>query len=133
MDPNETLKSIRHSLEHGAGSELVDDAEALDGWIMKGGFLPREWAENCNGGLLARAELAKRVYEEAERKFFGCQITGSGPLHTAIGVFVGSILCGEKYVLAKHPPSFRNEFLELFGDDHPARVHYILEEDQKGD
>jgi hypothetical protein len=52
MDPNETLKRIRQiagRFEKGQarnqdGPELADLIDALDGWISRGGFLPRDWA-----------------------------------------------------------------------------------------
>jgi hypothetical protein len=55
MDPNATLERMRaaqHSLrtrqasdpDHvQAFSEIADCAEALDGWLSRGGFLPDAW------------------------------------------------------------------------------------------
>lgn len=54
MDPNEVLAQMRRSIllmQEAEGdasfmtsaAELLDAAEALDGWLSKGGFLPREW------------------------------------------------------------------------------------------
>jgi hypothetical protein len=57
MDPNSNLKAQReviarliadeyegtgYTVEHD-GRHLADLAEALDGWISKGGFLPYAW------------------------------------------------------------------------------------------
>lgn len=55
MDPNETLQRLREAVEKYQEStevedalsilaELVDEFEALDGWLSKGGFLPEAWA-----------------------------------------------------------------------------------------
>lgn len=56
MDPNATLEKIRATyeplrvmLEDTAGEdtemvqELLDSIEALDEWLSKGGFLPKDW------------------------------------------------------------------------------------------
>lgn len=56
MDPNANLReqlelvaSLRESYEAEQGLDevdvmrLVDLVEALDGWLRKGGFLPRHW------------------------------------------------------------------------------------------
>lgn len=47
LDPNETLDRIRDIL-YGATDdyphELADLIEALDHWIMAGGFLPAQWS-----------------------------------------------------------------------------------------
>ncbi len=55
MDPNETLRALRelveqvHNDDEGDVNDQLEDFagyfEALDGWISKGGFLPREWAK----------------------------------------------------------------------------------------
>jgi hypothetical protein len=57
MDPNETLKAIRDGIvnlrdlmDQGYApypedvQRLLSQAEALDEWLSKGGFLPKEWA-----------------------------------------------------------------------------------------
>jgi hypothetical protein len=66
MDPDEALKNAREALAQlrahqdnneapddasgdaflrlAAIEELVDAFEALDGWLSKGGFLPKDWA-----------------------------------------------------------------------------------------
>lgn len=54
MDPNEALERIRdlveEAREHWELSEdaqtLLDEIEALDSWLTRGGFLPDEWAQN---------------------------------------------------------------------------------------
>lgn len=64
MDPNVTLDNLRdrvrelvelvdsggHDAEYLAtlASEACDYFTALDGWLERGGFLPRQWME-CNG------------------------------------------------------------------------------------
>lgn len=61
MDPNETLRSLRELVEQvyneegDVNDQLEDFAgyfEDLDGWISKGGFLPRDWNENRAGASL---------------------------------------------------------------------------------
>lgn len=61
MDPNEALKNMRAKIERlrelqgrfettspsdieEAANDLADAAEAIDGWISKGGFLPLAWS-----------------------------------------------------------------------------------------
>jgi hypothetical protein len=45
MDPNTNLEQIRALVAERieAGDELVELVEALDNWITRGGFLPRDW------------------------------------------------------------------------------------------
>jgi len=55
MDPNESLKKARMAVrqwrtakfdsktELASGMELADAFEALDGWLCKGGFQPKDW------------------------------------------------------------------------------------------
>ena len=55
MDPNEALRRIREIVEKTYDKEmssasveemfndLVDHFEALDDWLIKGGFLPNAW------------------------------------------------------------------------------------------
>jgi hypothetical protein len=53
MDPNAALKEIREIVKDpdsnldsgrvGTLSRLIDLIDGLDGWISKGGFLPRDW------------------------------------------------------------------------------------------
>lgn len=60
MDPDKTLEQIReeirklrrwmrhpsysdHDNRLSEAEELVDLVEALDGWLTKGGFLPKDW------------------------------------------------------------------------------------------
>ena len=58
MDPNATLKEIREIIKSWTKDEskdipsrLVDLIDGLDGWISKGGFLPRDWQKpvDCIG------------------------------------------------------------------------------------
>lgn len=51
VDPNETLRMLREASrdilnggEEWDGHDVAEMFEALDGWITRGGFLPREWA-----------------------------------------------------------------------------------------
>lgn len=51
MDPDETLKRAREAYAqytarptHDAAEALAEAFTALDGWITRGGFLPRDWA-----------------------------------------------------------------------------------------
>ena len=50
MDPNQALKDARdackrwtHGEDHHAFNELVSAFQALDQWLSRGGFLPRDW------------------------------------------------------------------------------------------
>lgn len=53
MDPNKTLQDLRKAIRRlndndavGADGDvriLLDTAEALDGWLSSGGFLPADW------------------------------------------------------------------------------------------
>lgn len=55
MDPNKTLSEIRDALaimnsdnmsgQINAAASLAEHAEALDGWLSKGGFLPDAWRQ----------------------------------------------------------------------------------------
>jgi hypothetical protein len=57
MDPDETLKQIRYSLNILQSADYIIDiddvdtlttlVEALDGWISRGGFLPSDWRVPC--------------------------------------------------------------------------------------
>lgn len=55
MDPNEALRALRAALAdfdtaldaddaNQAAMRLYDAADALDGWLSKGGFPPQDWA-----------------------------------------------------------------------------------------
>lgn len=132
MDPNETLRHLRedpHDLpdtndpDRFAPRAFVD----LDEWIMKGGFLPRDWAEKCNGGLLKRALVAQSVYDAWKGSFEDGVVKGAGPFHVLVGNLMGCILRDERYLLERYPPSVREEFLRLFPGDHPV-WKYIKEE-----
>lgn len=58
MDPNKTLESIRelvakmqrdyedpdsNGIDQDEAAELTSHVESLDGWMSKGGFLPKAW------------------------------------------------------------------------------------------
>jgi hypothetical protein len=44
MDPNETLRQLREKMQGNfIESETRELFEALDEWLAKGGFLPKEW------------------------------------------------------------------------------------------
>jgi hypothetical protein len=51
MDPNEALKRCRKAIEQyrdgqavvATMSVLVEHFEALDAWLVRGGFLPADW------------------------------------------------------------------------------------------
>lgn len=49
MDPSETLANIRWLVKHHNNeddtSELVNNINALDEWLSKGGFLPDDWSK----------------------------------------------------------------------------------------
>jgi hypothetical protein len=64
MDPDEALRQLRLGIDlwHRAvddsgwvtgGNVVVTAAEALDGWLSSGGFLPRAWAGNRTAQQLA--------------------------------------------------------------------------------
>lgn len=144
MDPDENLdesrdltECLRDRLEHeerGFGNEddaektdrLVDLVKAQDAWLMKGGFLPREWALRCNGGLLARAELAQNVYETA----LAATETFEGDLGMQLAYLFGAILKGTTITLdLAEPEEFEvHEFFQsMFEREHPV-WHYIRTE-----
>lgn len=59
MDPNETLRLLRETAtlvltdsgkDRADSVRLAELAEALDGWISKGGFLPAAWARPASTG-----------------------------------------------------------------------------------
>jgi hypothetical protein len=62
MDPNECLRKIRNLVEKSSGKELdsfeVDMLcelfQALDDWIMRGGFLPEQWLHALPGYVQVR-------------------------------------------------------------------------------
>jgi hypothetical protein len=65
MDPNETLRRLRELLSTRqnldlddpdndqelirVGDDIAELVEALDDWITKGGFLPKDWASGSRG------------------------------------------------------------------------------------
>jgi len=77
MDPDQALKNARLALEQarGAGSDefdivvelhalqdLSDAFEALDGWLAKGGFLPKDWEK------AEAADCAQKAVRKPRRK-----------------------------------------------------------------
>jgi len=57
MDPNRALEDAREAVRHWLHvkggdqdlemfDQLVSSFEALDRWISRGGFLPRDWSKN---------------------------------------------------------------------------------------
>lgn len=53
MDPDEALEKARDALKRhfarigdDAADDLAEAFEALDGWLSKGGFPPRDWGRN---------------------------------------------------------------------------------------
>jgi hypothetical protein len=51
MDPNVALAILRRLVQVYPGDgfdaqDLVEAADALDQWLSKGGFLPRDWNKN---------------------------------------------------------------------------------------
>lgn len=45
MDPNATLANARKALLDGNLNEAAFAYEALDNWLVKGGFLPDAWSK----------------------------------------------------------------------------------------
>lgn len=43
MDPDATLAEMREAYATGDYERCAELADALDQWISRGGFLPREW------------------------------------------------------------------------------------------
>lgn len=61
MDPNANLARMREladrlvrngdkrtAIARHDGLELAEHVQAMDEWLVKGGFLPQAWAENCD-------------------------------------------------------------------------------------
>lgn len=139
MDPDESLDETRDLTEHlrdmiehedhgfteddvEKTDRLVDLVKAQDEWIMKGGFLPAEWALRCNGGLLARAELAKGVYEDA----LAASETFEGDFGMQLAYLFGAILKGTSITLdcAVAEEAEVLELLEgIFQKNHPVWVY----------
>lgn len=50
MDPNETLRELRHLIEingeENFSEEIAEKFTALDEWLSKGGFLPADWDQH---------------------------------------------------------------------------------------
>lgn len=140
MDPNENLKETR-----GCTSELIEAIDAsedldqpeyaaedvdrlcelvqsLDNWIMNGGFLPEDWAEKAAGGLLSRANLAVRVYDEV----FADAETFEGELGLQLAYLLAAIL-KDKQIELDMENMDQNEvhqfFKILFEESHPVWKH----------
>lgn len=50
MDPDKALAELREALQElandpDAWEDVIEKFEALDGWLSKGGFLPKAWRE----------------------------------------------------------------------------------------
>jgi hypothetical protein len=59
MDPNTALAELR-KYAIGSTSEWANFFEALDEWLMKGGFLPKDWQDAADANIAAlRAALAR--------------------------------------------------------------------------
>lgn len=74
-------------------SELAARISNIDEWLTKGGFLPRRWAETCNGGLLARALLAQEVYLKV---FDAVESFEEDDIGTELSYLLGAILKGDQ-------------------------------------
>jgi hypothetical protein len=66
MDATETLKRIREllavrRLSREQSAELQELIEALDEWIMKGGFLPTPWAVGQKKSAESSTVVASRL------------------------------------------------------------------------
>lgn len=69
MDPNETLRQLRHAVE-GESADIFELFSALDGWLSKGGFLPTDWmpgsdaeGDECPGHeSLSGASMGESTY-----------------------------------------------------------------------
>ena len=127
MDPNENLdeqrdltEALRGQIEnenHGFTEDdvantdrLIDLVKGLDEWLMNGSTLPKEWALRCNGGLLKRAELAQRVYEEALEH----TETFDGELGIQLAYLFGAILKNDHILLMTATSPEHAEVLEFF-------------------
>lgn len=134
MDPDTLLEGLLSNCGHfldgeggiGTATDVMGAVSSLDEWLMKGGFMPQAWAEKCNGGLLKRAALAVRVYDEA--------LEGAGTFEGELGMqlayLVGAILKGDKITLHMEDPEENevHQFFELlYSKDHPVWVHIGVE------
>lgn len=143
MDPDETLDEQRDVCEHLRGqlenedhgfteedveqaTRLVDISKGLDEWVMKGGSLPDEWALRCNGGLLTRAQLAQRVYDEALEH----TETFEGDFGMQLAYLFGAILNG-RHITLHFGVCTEREVLEFFQiiwpKDHPVWEHVKID------
>lgn len=136
MDPDENLDESRDLTEHLRGQienedhgfteedvastdRLIDLVKAQDEWLMKGGFLPKEWALRAHGGLIKRAELARRVYEEA----LSHTETFDGDLGVQLAYLFGAILKNDRLQLhldVVEEAEVLEFFQAIFPEGHPV-------------
>jgi len=139
MDPDENLDETRDITEHLRGQieneghsfteddvektdRLIDLTVSLDEWLMKGGFLPKEWALRAHGGLIKRAELAQRVYEEV----LAHTETFDGDLGVQLAYLLGAILKNDRIELhldVVEEVEVLEFFRAIFPEDHPVWAH----------
>lgn len=136
MDPDENLDEQRDVVEYlnsviddeergfseddlDKTNRLLDLVKAQDDWLMNGGFFPKEWARRAHGGLVHRAELAKRVYEEA----LEATETFEGDFGVQLAYLFGAILKNDRITLdgAVVEEAEVLEFLQgIFPSQHPV-------------
>jgi hypothetical protein len=69
MDPNATLERMRSIADNSRGhdlDEMIELFQALDDWLSRGGFLPREW--NTPGAMTT---YMRRTVAARKRPFTG--------------------------------------------------------------
>ena len=130
MDPDEVLSEVTtlasHLHEHIDGEhrfgedqleqtdKLAEHIRDLDEWVSNGGFLPKKWEENCHGGLLRRAQLAQKVYDEA----FEATESFEGEFGVHLTYLLGAILRNDKFQVLTANPELQEAF-ELFAHIFP--------------
>lgn len=144
MDPDENLDETRDLTEHLRGQienedhgfdvedvektdRLIDLNKGLDEWLMKGGFLPKEWALRAHGGLIKRAELAQRVYEEA----LSHTETFDGDLGVQLAYLFGAILKNDRIDLHRdvvEEAEVLEFFQAIFPEKHPVWEYIRLDD-----
>lgn len=105
---------------------LCELVTSMNEWIAKGSFLPEQWAARCQGGLLKRAALAVRVYDEV----FDQSEAFEGELGVQLSYLLGAILKGEQIALDRgivEQDEVIQFFEILFAPDHPVWAHVLLE------
>jgi hypothetical protein len=66
MDPNTALENCRKAIREGDAELLGTSFDALDGWLMKGGFLPKDWQDAHDADVRAiQAALNRNTTSEA--------------------------------------------------------------------